>query len=122
MESNKGSVSYFGTSGNSMWSEDDDMQREIYRSQNLDLQYSLSAMYFAGLYEVYAQGYSRAAWYYDIYNLMGDPSLSIHGRILMTPGISALPNTTPNPQTFNVTVTDDNGPVQYALVSIHDGV
>jgi hypothetical protein len=122
LEDNKGSVSYYGTSGNSMWDEDDDMQREIYRSQNLDLQYSLSAMYFAGLYEVYAQGYSRAAWYYDIYNLMGDPSLSLHGRALMTPGIGALPNTTPNPQTFDVTVTDDNGPVQYALVSIHDGV
>ena len=119
---NKGSVSYYGTSGNSYWTEDDDMQREIFRCQRLDLQYSLSAMYFAGLYEVYALGHSRAAWYYDIYNLMGDPSLTFHGRIPMAPDISALPNTTPNPQTFDVTVTDDDGPVQYALVAIHDGI
>lgn len=121
LEANKGSVSYWGTSASSYWSEDDDLEREIYRIQHEELQYSLSAMYFAGLYKIYEAGYSRAALYYDIYNLMGDPSLPIHGRIPMAPVIGAPMSTTPNPQTFIVNVADDNGPVKHALVAIHDG-
>ncbi len=122
LEANKGSVSFWGTSDSSYWDEDDDLERAIYQTQNQDYQYSLSAMYFSGLYKIYQAGYSSAAYYYDIYNLMGDPSLPIHGRIPMVPVIDAPVNTTPNPQTFTVTIFDDNGPAKYALVAIHDGV
>ncbi len=117
LEANKGSVSFWGTSNNSYWDEDDYQQREIYRIQHEDKYYSLSAMYLAGLIEVYVQG-GASAYYFDIYNLMGDPSAILHGRIPMVPVIDALPNTTPNPQTFEVNVTDTSGPVQYALVAI----
>ncbi|MGB3976206.1 MAG: C25 family cysteine peptidase [bacterium] len=121
LEANKGSVSYWGTSDSSYWDEDDDLERAIYLTQNQNYQYSLSAMYFSGLYKIYQSGYSSAAYYYDIYNLMGDPSLPIYGRIPMVPVIDAPVNTTPNPQTFTVNVSDENGPVKYALVAIHDG-
>ncbi|HPQ40344.1 MAG TPA: C25 family cysteine peptidase, partial [bacterium] len=118
LEENKGSVSYWGTSDSSYWDEDDYEQREIFRIQNEDSFYSLSAMYLAGLIEVHVQGGS-SAYYFDIYNLMGDPSAIFHGRIPMTPTITAAQSTTPNPQDFPVNITDDTGPVQYALVSIY---
>ncbi|HPQ42141.1 MAG TPA: C25 family cysteine peptidase, partial [bacterium] len=120
LEENKGSVSYWGTSDSSYWDEDDYEQREIFRVQNEDSYYSLMAMYLAGLIEVHTQG-GASAYYFDIYNLMGDPSAVFHGRIPMTPTIGAAQSTTPNPQDFPVTITDDIGPVQYALVSIYAG-
>ncbi|MBN1880312.1 hypothetical protein JW823_09410 [bacterium] len=118
LEANKGSVSYWGTSDSSYWDEDDYQQREIFRIQHEDHYYTLSSMYLAGLIEVYMQG-GASAYYFDIYNLMGDPSTIFHGRIPMDPVIDALQNTTPNPQTFNVNVSDDSGPVKYALVAIN---
>ncbi|MBN1296293.1 hypothetical protein JXA80_05900, partial [bacterium] len=122
IEQNKGSVSYWGTSDSSYWDEDDYEQREIFRIQHEDTYYSLAGMYFAGLIEVHAQG-GDSDYYFDIYNLMGDPSAVFHGRIPMVPAITASPSTTPSPQDFPVSITDGNGPVQYALVSISmDGV
>ncbi|MBN1355951.1 hypothetical protein JXA40_06720 [bacterium] len=100
LEPDKGSASYWGTSDSSYWDEDDWEQREIYRSQHEDLIHTLSAMYFWGLIEVYNQGSSSSGYYFDIYNLMGDPSSDFLTRIPQTMVLDCLPTTTPNEQDF----------------------
>ncbi|MCD4655355.1 hypothetical protein K8T06_15650, partial [bacterium] len=124
IEPNKGSVTFWGTSDSSYWDEDDWEQRELFRIQDENTYYSISSLYLAGLIEVYVQSSStNSAYYFDIYNLMGDPSAVFHGMIPMVPTITAAASTTPNPQDFPVNIADANGPTQYALVSIYsDGV
>jgi Peptidase family C25/Propeptide_C25/Peptidase family C25, C terminal ig-like domain len=123
LEANKGSVSYWGTSDSSYWDEDDWEQREIFRSQHEDSIHTLSAMYFWGLIDVYNQGSSSSGYYFDIYNLMGDPSSDFVGRIPETITLDCLPNTTPNEQDFDVTVNVGGSGREGALVAISmDGV
>ena len=118
LEDNKGSVSYYGTSDSSYWDEDDAMQREIYRCQNEDLIHTLSGMYFHGLMEVYNQGFSGAPYYFDIYNLMGDPSSDLVTRIPQTATIDCPDGTTPNEQNFDVMVNVAGAGREGALVAI----
>lgn len=117
LEANKGSASYWGTSESSYWTEDDNEQREIFRCQHEDLVTSLSGMYFMGLIEVYETG-GDSDYYFDIYNLMGDPSADLVTRIPLTPLIDSPVSTTPNEQDFAVNITANGGPVTGALVAI----
>ena len=117
LEANKGSVSYWGTSESSYWDEDDMEEREVYRSQNEDADYSLAAMYWKGLIEVYTQG-GASAYYFDIYNLMGDPSSLFHTRMPQDVTIDCPEGTTPNEQDFNVTVNVAGMGFENAMVSI----
>ncbi|MBN1550784.1 hypothetical protein JW979_04930 [bacterium] len=118
LEANKGSVSYWGTSDSSYWDEDDAEQREIYRAQHADSIHTLSAMYFYGLIGVYNSGSSSANYYFDIYNLMGDPSMDFVGRIPETPVIDCPDSTTPNEQDFDITVNVGGSGRQGALVAV----
>ncbi len=118
LEANKGAVSYWGTSDSSYWTEDDNEQREIYRTQHEDRIDTLSAMYFKGLLAVYTTG-GAYAYYYDIYNLMGDPSSDFVTRIPQSPVIDCPDGTTPNEQDFEVNVMIGSMPVQGAIVAVN---
>jgi hypothetical protein len=122
-EENKGTISYWGTSDSSYWDEDDWEQREIYRSMHEDSYWAFAACLYKGLIEVYEQGSSRAEYYFDIYNLMGDPSLPFRGRIPQEAVITSSETMPPIPQDYEVTVTVDGQPVEAAFVTLSmDGV
>ncbi len=118
LEEDKGSVSYWGTSDSSYWDEDDIKQKEIYRCQHQDLLHTLGAMYFKGLIEVYDSGSGSAGYYFDIYNLMGDPSADFVTRIPQTPVVTHADSAPPQEQFFQVTVTVGGTARAGALVGI----
>ncbi len=117
LQPNKGSVSYWGTSESSYWDEDDAEQREVYRCQHEDLIHTLSAMYFTGLIAVYTSG-GDSDYYFDIYNLMGDPSSDYVTRIPQSITINSADATTPNEQDFAVNVQVGGSGSEGALVAI----
>ncbi|MBN2055259.1 hypothetical protein JW905_10075, partial [bacterium] len=117
LQANKASVSYWGTSDSSYWDEDDTEEREIYRCSHEDLVHTLSAMCLRGLIEVYESGGS-AAYYFDIYNLMGDPSTDFVNRIPQTMVVSCDDTAPPEEQDFSVTVTVDGSALEGALAAI----
>lgn len=117
LEANKGSISYWGTSESSYWTEDDNQEREIYRCQHEDLIHTLSAMYMTGLIYVYTTGGS-SAYYFDIYNLMGDPSTDFLTRIPQAPTITCAATTVFGEQDFSVTVTASGSARAGVLVGI----
>jgi len=116
-EANKGSVTFWGTSNNSYWNEDDCLQREIFRISHEDRYWPIAAALYAGLIDVYNTLPSNAQYYFNIYNLMGEPSLAFHGRIPQTPSVVCASAIPPSPTTLNVTVTVSGSPRQTALVS-----
>lgn len=117
LEANKGSISYWGASGDTYWIEDDTQQREIFRCQHENLIHTMSAMCFMGLISVYNTG-GAAAHYFDIYNLMGDPSADFRTRIPQSPTVSCAETTFCGEQNFRVTITVAGAARAGALVAI----
>jgi hypothetical protein len=76
---NKGGLAFWGASNYSYWDEDDILQRRGWDDYFTDPNYDLGTFCHVGLFEVYTYygggGYSR--YYFEMYNLLGDPSADI---------------------------------------------
>lgn len=113
----KGAIGFVGASNNSYWDEDDEMERRMYDSVFWENYYFTSGMINRGLYGVYVAYPSDANYYYDIYNLLGDPSLALWFR---TPApLSAVhPSNIGVGENVNINITSSGSPVNEALVCI----
>lgn len=81
IQNGKGGLLFTGASVNTYWPEDEALQKAIfdnlYADPTDDITPSISSMIKYGLMQVQAQGYSRANYYWEAYQVMGDPSLQI---------------------------------------------
>ncbi len=119
-QNNAGAIGFIGASNNSYWDEDDVMERvmfdDVFRAG-----YRFAAGYMnRGLLGVYLAYPSDAEYYYDIYNLLGDPALAIWLRqpAEMT---AAYPPMLSVGGIVSVNVTSGGAPVDSALVCASDG-
>jgi hypothetical protein len=71
----RGAFAFVGASNSTYWEPDDIMERAMYDGYFLEEKYSIGAMVQRGLIEVYQQESSIAGYYYDIYNILGDPTI-----------------------------------------------
>ncbi len=76
----KGAIGFLGASDNSYWDEDDEMERRMFDYTFDDEYYFMAGMMNTGLYGVYLAYPSNANYYYDEYNLLGDPSVALWFR------------------------------------------
>lgn len=80
IQPNKGALVYVGASDNSYWDEDDRLQRTmfdtLYASPDTYVP-SISEMLYAGLASVQQTYPSSGRYYWEEYNLFGDPSTTI---------------------------------------------
>ncbi len=79
VESNKGSIGFFGSSTLTMWDEDDDLERFLFSSWWDDNITTIGGMTSASLQKLYTThgGSGNSRYYMECYNLLGDPSLHL---------------------------------------------
>jgi hypothetical protein len=123
----KGAMVFWGSSVYSYWDEDDYLERGAFKACFVEGYTWACGISHRALYWVYDHysGGGSTRRYYEMYNILGDPSLEIWTDEPRTLNAS-YPGTVPaGSGTFNVTVTDGGSPVESALVCVDkddDGV
>ncbi|PIP13524.1 MAG: hypothetical protein COX48_03860, partial [bacterium (Candidatus Stahlbacteria) CG23_combo_of_CG06-09_8_20_14_all_34_7] len=119
---NKGSVSYMGSSVYSYWDEDDYMERRFFDAMADSEIFFIGKLMNKGKLGVYTaysgEGYSKR--YYEMYNILGDPSLALYTQIkdsLLINVLSVIPEALSN---IEITISEKltSLPVRNALVSL----
>ncbi len=125
---NKGAAAAFGSSVTSLWDEDDILQRRMF-DEIFDTGYVwvMGAIDAAKMdfYNHYGDntGNVQTIRYFQMYNLFGDPSMYIYTHVPYTFNVSHAPTVPFGTVNFDVTVSDNNGVVEGALVSaVQNGV
>ena len=124
----RGAIAFWGASNNSYWYEDDYLQRSLYTNiYPMDSTPAIGIIINqtkVDLYNYYGNT-GTVAYYFDMYNLLSEPTLSIWTRQPQTMTVS-YPESVPIGQsTFDVTVTYQGSAVANALVAVRktdDGV
>ncbi|MFO7676968.1 MAG: C25 family cysteine peptidase [Thermoplasmatota archaeon] len=109
---NKGGIAFWGASGYTYWYEDDILERGMFHAWWHDNLTSIGGMTDMGLYYVYLNyaGGGKSRYYFEAYNVLGDPSIVL----VASPGGTNLPPQKPDtPQGPN---TGDTG-VQYIFTT-----
>ena len=83
IQENKGAIAFIGASGSSYWGPDDTLERNLFEPffSNTDFPPSIGQMLLSGLMGVHTtypgNFIGGSEYYFEIYNLQGDPSLQI---------------------------------------------
>lgn len=124
----KGAIGFLGASNSSYWDEDDYYQRRLHtHTFPMDATPALSVINRRAkmdLYEHYGDT-GTVEYYFEMYNLLSEPSLSIWTRSPRSWDVSYDDSIPIGEDRFTVTVTDNAQPVEGALVSVlkeDDGV
>ncbi len=113
-----GSLSFFGATGLTYWDEDDVLQRAIFDALFSGTVEGLGAATQYGELQILPMGDTAFAYYYmEVYNVLGDPSLSIYTDVPHSLDVTH-PDTIPGGlYLLDVQVMDAGSPVFHALVS-----
>ncbi len=124
----KGAIAFWGASNNSYWDEDDYLQRQLYGNIfPLDSTPAVGVVVNQTKIDLYNHygGTSTVAYYFDMYNLLSEPTLSVWTSQPKTLVVSHPASTPIGQNTFDVTVSSGGSPVSNALVAVRrttDGV
>lgn len=124
----RGSIAFWGASNNSYWDEDDYLQRSLHGNVfPVDATPPIGVIVNEtkiDLYEHYGDT-GTTAYYFDMYNLLSEPTLSLWTRRPRTPVVSYPESLPIGENLLEVTVTFEGSPVEGALVAARreeDGV
>lgn len=117
----RGAFAFVGASNSSYWDPDDWMERRMYDGYFQEEKYSISAMVQRGLIEVYRQASSIAGYYYDIYNILGDPTIVPWIGIPKNLSVSYNPVHSTDSDQFDVVVQNEGVNVENAKVTLTRG-
>ena len=99
-----GGLAYWGSSVNSYWNEDDVLEKALFQGfWNHGLMWVGAMLEFAqqGVYAYYG-GTSTVRRYFEMYNLMGDPSVDLFTEFVQDLSVMHLPAVPAGVPTFNV--------------------
>jgi hypothetical protein len=120
---NKGGIAFWGASNSSYWDEDDILEKRMFRAAFQDTCYSVASMTDKGLWYLY-QYYgdvTNVKYYFDMYNVLGDPSVDIWTYIANDLLVD-FPSTIPMASSeVTIAVNKTGGPVYGALVCLRKG-
>ncbi|MCE5247790.1 C25 family cysteine peptidase [bacterium] len=117
---NKGSVGYWGASDYSYWDEDDILERSFHQhlfSAAAPLAGQLTNLAKLDVYNHYGAA-DNVAYYYQIYTLLSEPSLSIWLGAPKAMSMTTTPSLAVGGTAFEATVTDGTNPIAGALVAV----
>ena len=77
-ETGGGAVAHIGGSNSTLWDEDDWWERAVFDAVFAEGYWTLASLMYIGNLEVHLRGSSEAEYYFQIYHVMGDPSLGIY--------------------------------------------
>jgi hypothetical protein len=111
----KGGVVYWGSSVNSYWTEDDILEKRIFRAMFVDHLIKTSPSFVLGKYltvQYFGSITPTMRRYLEMYNCMGDPSIymAVYGPAIAHNPLSNTENVT-GPYTVNCTITPAGQPI-----------
>jgi hypothetical protein len=125
-EPNKGAIAFWGASNSSYWDEDDILEKRMFDAAFAETCYTVAAMTDKALYglaQYYGANDPDVKYYFDMYNVNGDPSVDIWTYIA-DDMIVTYPATIPMLPSHAVEInvaTQDKGPLYGALVCLRKG-
>lgn len=124
-QANKGGIAFWGASGYTYWYEDDYLQKGMFHAWWHDNLTSIGGMTDKALYYVYQQygGGGRSRYYFEVYNVLGDPSIIIAGSPGSTESPPLKPETPQGPNSgdtgveyfFTTSTTDPDNDMLYYM-------
>lgn len=115
---NRGAAAFWGASHPTFWYEDDYLERRFFDGLFSGRLLTVGEMVLTALMEVWLRGYPTADYYFEIYNLLGDPSLAFGFGPLDTLAI-AFQDTLPAGVTaLTLEVSDSQGPLPVGWASV----
>jgi hypothetical protein len=122
IEINKAGIAFWGASANTMWDEDDILEKRMFQAAFTETCYAIGDMTDKALYYLYQyySGGGSSRYYLDCYNVMGDPSLDLWTSAAESLDVDCPSIVTTGTNPVSVTVQDPGGaPVFGALVCLH---
>ncbi len=119
---NKGAIAFLGASNNSYWDEDDLYQRQLHdHIFPMDTTPAISLINNRAKLDLYNHygDVGNVRYYYDMYNMLSEPTLSLWTRAPRTLDVSYASQVPTGSTEFEVTVERAGAPVEGALVAIH---
>ncbi len=117
-EGDKGALAFWGASNTTYWDEDDYLERRMYDLNFTHNFTTIGEMTYAALYMMHLANWGRDHYYFEAYNVLGDPTVDIYmgnpfyGEVTYSLSIYT------GPQDFTVDVFDAGEPVVNALVCV----
>ena len=119
-QTDKGAIASLGASNSSYWDEDDEMERRMIDSVFVSEWMFTAGMRLKGLMGVYHSYYSSSEYYFDMYNLLGDPSVALWWGVPQNLSASYPSTATPGNGSISINITTGGTPLENALVCITD--
>ena len=125
-EPNKGAIAFWGASNSSYWNEDDILERRMFDAAFAETCYTVAAMTDKALLhlaEHYGANDPDVKYYFDMYNVNGDPSVDIW-TYLSEDMLVTYPGTIPMLPSYAVDIavqTSLGAPLYGALVCLRKG-
>lgn len=119
----KGAFAFIGASNSTYWEPDDLMERAMYDGYFWDGETGLGGMLYQGLLEVYMatlalNDTTTFQYYYDVYNILGDPSLKPRIGIPAQTVASYCPVVEMTEDQFSLSVMNDDEWLANAVVTL----
>lgn len=119
-QTNRGAIAALGASDYAYWYEDDYMERRMIDSVFIGEWMFTGGMRLKGLMEVLNSAPGSAEYYFDMYNLLGDPSVALWWGVPQSINAIYTGTTPPGDGTIDFTVSSEGSPLEEALVCITD--
>jgi gingipain R len=114
-----GAIAFYGASNSSYWDGDDYLERDLF-DLAFDTSFTtLGEMTIGAQILVDRSGYGRSHYYYEIYNLMGDPALDLWFGQPEQSSVLHPDHYTPGHNQLTITVETAGGGVDDALVALY---
>jgi len=118
-----GAIGFWGGSASTYWDEDDILEKrqwEGYFAQDLRALHQMTDYALLKLYEYYGGG-GRSKYYFEVYNVLGDPSLKVWYHVPWEADCVYPPTIPIGPFEVPVNVSYGGSPVEGALVCLSQG-
>jgi|GEM_PF-2182756 len=118
----KGAFAFIGASNSTYWEPDDIMERGMYDGFFEEGKTNIGSMLYQGLFDVFSQTAASDDWtykyYFDVYNILGDPSIK---PWIGTPKQTIAdynPIVALNASSYSVSAMNESGAMENAVVTL----
>jgi hypothetical protein len=117
----RGGSLFIGATGLAFWYEDYYLQNKFIEAAVNKKDYSVGELFNQALLKVYERGYPMAEYYYEIYHILGDPSLPVWIGCPDSLSVDYPDTVEVGSSKIDVTIYSNGEPIDGAFVSVNQG-
>ncbi len=118
LQGDTGGLCFYGASNSSLWDGDDILERRMFDVVFDTPHTTVGEMVLGGQLHLFHSGYGRSHYYYEMYNLMGDPSVDLWFGEPQPCEVSHPLSFSPGDQQITIEVEVEGEPAQGACVCV----